>query len=161
MNDKKKLERKLDKQKDKLERKRSAAEKMMDDMVKSIKEMQGDLENKISEYTETVPAKPTIDLIESDETIVVKTDLPGVNKKDINIELTEDKITISAKFEEEIEVEDVNYIKKERKYGEALRSVKLPATVIVEEASAKFKNGVLTVELPKVEVKKKFNVEIK
>ncbi len=143
-----------------LEKRKSSAEKMMDDMVKSIKEMQNDLEKKFSEYTENVPVKPTIDIIESDEKIMVKTDLPGVNKEDINIELTEDKITISAKFKEELEFEDVNYIKKERKYGEAIRSVKLPAAVIVEESSAKFENGVLEVELPKVEVKKKFNVEI-
>lgn len=160
MNDKRKLERKIDKQKDKLEKGKSSAEKMMDDMVRSIKEMQNDLERKISDYTENVPAKPTIDVMESDDMIMVKTDLPGVNKEDINIELTEDRITISAKFEEELEVEDVNYIKKERKYGEAVRRVKLPAAVIVEEASAKFENGVLKVELPKVEVKKKFSVEI-
>lgn len=158
VNDKKKLERKIDRQ---MEKGKSSAEKMMDDMVKSIKEMQNDLERKISDYTENVPAKPTIDVMESDDKIMVKTDLPGVNKEDINIELTEDRITISAKFEEELEVEDVNYIKKERKYGEAVRRVKLPAAVIVEEASAKFENGVLEVELPKVEVKKKFNVEIK
>lgn len=158
VNDKKKLERKIDRQ---MEKGKSSAEKMMDDMVKSIKEMQNDLERKISDYTENVPAKPTIDVMESDDKIMVKTDLPGVNKEDINIELTEDRITISAKFEEELEVEDVNYIKKERKYGEAVRRVKLPAEVIVEEASAKFENGVLEVELPKVEIKKKFNVEIK
>jgi HSP20 family protein len=158
VNDKKKLERKIDRQ---MEKGKSSAEKMMDDMVKSIKEMQNDLERKISDYTENVPAKPTIDVMESDDKIMVKTDLPGVNKEDINIELTEDRITISAKFEEELEVEDVNYIKKERKYGEAVRRVKLPAAVIVEEASAKFENGVLEVELPKIEVKKKFNVKIK
>jgi HSP20 family protein len=158
VNDKKKLERKIDRQ---VEKGKSSAEKMMDDMVKSIKEMQNDLERKISDYTENVPAKPTIDVMESDDKIMVKTDLPGVNKEDINIELTEDRITISAKFEEELEVEDVNYIKKERKYGEAVRRVKLPAAVIVEEASAKFENGVLEVELPKIEVKQKFNVEIK
>ncbi len=158
VNDKKKLERKIDRQ---VEKGKSSAEKMMDDMVKSIKEMQNDLERKISDYTENVPAKPTIDVMESDDKIMVKTDLPGVNKEDINIELTEDRITISAKFEEELEVEDVNYIKKERKYGEAVRRVKLPAAVIVEEASAKFENGVLEVELPKIEVKKKFNVKIK
>lgn len=158
VNDKKKLERKIDRQ---MEKGKSSAEKMMDDMVKSIKEMQNDLERKISDYTENVPAKPTIDVMESDDKIMVKTDLPGVNKEDINIELTEDRITISAKFEEELEVEDVNYIKKERKYGEAVRRVKLPAAVIVEEASAKFENGVLEVELPKIEVKQKFNVEIK
>nr|WP_282730674.1 Hsp20/alpha crystallin family protein [Methanobacterium alcaliphilum] len=123
--------------------------------------MQNDLEKKISEYTEAVPEKPTMDVIETDEKIVVKTDLPGVDKKNINIELSEEKITVTAQFEEEVEVEDANYYKKERKYGEAMRSQRLPEKVLVEEATAKFENGVLTVELPKLEVKKKFNVKIK
>ncbi|MEW6009863.1 MAG: Hsp20/alpha crystallin family protein [Euryarchaeota archaeon] len=161
MNDKKKLERQIEKQKDKLEKGRTVAEKMMDDMVKSIKEMQGDLERKISEYTEAVPEKPYMDLIETEDMIVVKTDLPGVNKGDIGIELTEDKLTVSATFKEEIEIEESNYIKKERKYGQAMRQITLPAEVKVEEASAKFDNGVLSIEIPKVEVKTKFNVEIK
>lgn len=161
VSEKKKLDRKIEKHKDMLEKRKSAAEKMMDDMVKSIKEMQNDLENRISEYTETVPEKPTMDVIETDEKIVVKTDLPGVDKKDINIELTEDRITVSAQFEEDVEIEDANYYKKERKYGEAMRSQKLPEKVVVEEATAKFENGVLTIDLPKVEVKKKFNVKIK
>ncbi|MCK9150923.1 Hsp20/alpha crystallin family protein [Methanobacterium alcaliphilum] len=161
MSEKKKLDRKIEKHKDMLEKRKSAAEKMMDDMVKSIKDMQNDLEKKISEYTEAVPEKPTMDVIETDEKIVVKTDLPGVDKKNINIELSEEKITVTAQFEEEVEVEDANYYKKERKYGEAMRSQRLPEKVLVEEATAKFENGVLTVELPKLEVKKKFNVKIK
>jgi HSP20 family protein len=158
--EKKKLDQKVEKHKDSLGKSKSAAEKMMDDMVKSIKVMQNDLEKKISEYTEAVPEKPTIDVIETNENIILKTDLPGVNKKDIDIQLTEDRITIAAKFEEKIEIEEANYIKKERKYGEALRELRLPSLVVVEEATAKFKNGVLTVDLPKVEVKKKFNVNI-
>jgi HSP20 family protein len=160
VNDKRKLERKIDKHVDKLERKKSSAEKMMDDMVKNIKEMQSDLENKISEYTESFPVKPTIDIIETSENLVIKTDLPGVKKEDINMELTETTLTIDAKFEEEITIENANYIKKERKYGEAVREIKLPEAVIIEKASAKFENGVLSVELPKMEVKKKFNVKI-
>ncbi len=159
--EKKKLDRKVEKHKDKLEKSKSAAEKMMDDMVKSIKVMQSDLERKISEYSDAVPEKPTLDVIETHDKIILKTDLPGVNKEDIDIQLTEDRITISAKFEEKIEIEEANYIKKERKYGEALRELRLPALVVVEEATAKFDNGVLTIELPKVEVKQKFNVEIK
>ncbi len=131
---------------------------MIDDVVKNIKEMQVDLENKISEYGKKVPSKLNIDLIESGEIITVKTDLPELTKK-INIELAESNLTISAKFEEKIEVEGVSYLRKERKYGEALRSINLPAPVIVKEASANFENGVLTINLPKAE-KKKFNVEI-
>lgn len=159
VNDKIKLESSTTKQDDSAGKKKSTTEKMIDDVVKNIKEMQVDLENKISEYGKKVPSKLNIDLIESRETITVKTDLPGVKKEDINIELAESNLTISAKFEEKIEVEDVNYLRKERKYGEALRSVNLPVHVIVEESSANFENGVLTINLPKAK-KKKFNVEI-
>lgn len=159
VNDKIKLEAKPTKKEDIIEKKKPTTEKMIDDVVKNIKEMQVDLENKISEYGKKVPSNLNIDLIESGETITVKTDLPGVNKEDINVELAENNLTISAKFEKKIEVEGVNYLRKERKYGKALRSVNLPANVIVEEASANFENGVLTINLPKAE-KKKFNVEI-
>lgn len=159
VNDKIKLESSTTNHDDNVEKKKLTTEKMIDDVVRNIKEMQVDLENKISEYGKKVPSKLNIDLIESGEMITVKTDLPGVNKEDINIELAESSLTIIAKFEEKIEVEDVNYLRKERKYGEALRSVNLPVHVIVEEASANFENGVLTINLPKAK-KKKFNVEI-
>ncbi|WP_321210911.1 Hsp20/alpha crystallin family protein [Methanothermobacter sp. DP] len=137
------------------EKRRLMAEKMMEDMIKNMKEMQKEFEKKISEYTENIPEKLNMDVIETDDQIIIKTDLPGVKKEDINIELTENTISISAVFEEEIEVKEANFVKKERKYGEARREMRLPEKIKVEEAKAKFENGVLTVELPKVEVKKK------
>lgn len=160
MKEKKKLETQVEKQLDKLEKGKTLAEKMMDDMLKNIKDMQNDLERKFAKYTEGVPEKPSMDLIETEDTIVVKTDLPGVKKEDVAIELTEDTLSVSATFKEEIEIEEANYIKKERKYGQAMRQIRLPAEVKVEEASAKFENGVLTITLPKMEVKTKFKVEI-
>lgn len=160
MAEKKELERQLEKQKDKLERGKSVAEKMMDDVLKNMREMQNDFEKKISSYTD-LPQKPSMDIIETEEKILVKTDLPGVKKEDIGIELTEDKLSVSATLKEELEIKEADYVKKERKYGKARREILLPAEVKVEEATAKFDNGVLSIELPKVEVKPKFNVEIK
>jgi len=129
-------------------------------MIKSMREMQKEFEKRISEYTEALPEKPSLDLIETDEKLIIKTDLPGVKKEDINIELTEDSITITADFKEEIEVEKGNYVKKERRYGEARRELRLPAKIKVDEAKATFEDGVLTVELPKVEVKKKQTLKV-
>ena len=149
------MKKKLEKPMTMLEKRRLMAEKMMEDMIKNMREMQKDFEKKISEYTENIPEKLNMDVIETDDQIIVKTDLPGVKKEDINIELTENTISISAVFEEEIEVKEANFVKKERKYGEARREIRLPEKIKVEEAKAKFENGVLTVELPKVEVKKK------
>lgn len=142
------------------ERGRGAAQKFFDDMISTFRERGGDFEKALSEYTASAPGKLTTDLIETDGSIIVKADLPGVKKEDIVIDLTDDSIEILATFEEETEEEGVNFIKKERRYGEARRSLILPEAVKVKEASAKFDNGVLTVTLPKLEEKKRFQVKV-
>lgn len=154
------MKKKLEKPMTMFEKRRLMAEKMMEDMIKNMREMQKEFEKKIAEYAENIPEKLSMDVMETDDAIIIKTDLPGVKKEDINIELTENTISISAVFEEEVEIEEANFIKKERKYGEAKREMRLPEKIRVEDAKAKFENGVLTVELPKVEVKKKQTLKV-
>lgn len=129
-------------------KRRGVAEQMFNDMVSTIREKQEELEKAVADYTSNVPAKPVMDVIEDDENIIVKTDLPGVKKEDIKIDITEDTLEITANFEEETEVEDVNYLRRERRYGEARRLMKLPAKILMNDSTAKFENGVLTVKLP-------------
>ena len=129
-------------------------------MVSTIREKQEELEKAVADYTSNVPAKPVMDVIEDEENLIVKTDLPGVKKEDIKIDITEDTLEITANFEEETEVEDVNYIKRERRYGEATRLMKLPAKILINESTAKFENGVLTVTLPKLEKSESFEVKV-
>ena len=154
------MKKKLEKPMTMFEKRRLMAEKMMENMIKNMKEMQREFEKKISEYAENIPEKLSMDVMETDDAIIIKTDLPGVKKEDINIELTENTISISAVFEEEVEIEEANFIKKERRYGEARREMRLPEKIRVEDAKAKFENGVLTVELPMVEVKKKQTLKV-
>ena len=154
------MKKKLEKPMTMFEKRRLIAEKMMEDMIKNMREMQKEFEKKIAEYAENIPEKLSMDVMETDDAIIIKTDLPGVKKEDINIELTENTISISAVFEEEVEVKEADFIKKERKYGEAKREMRLPEKIRVEDAKAKFENGVLTVELPKVEVKKKQTLKV-
>ncbi|MDI6644263.1 MAG: Hsp20/alpha crystallin family protein [Methanobacteriaceae archaeon] len=154
------IKAKIKEEKGPMEKSKTVAERMFEDILGNIKEMQQEVEKRVSEYASSLPAKPSMDVMETEESIIIKTDLPGVNKDDININLTEDSIDIKAKFEEESEVSDANFIKKERKYGEAQRSMVLPSKIKVKEASAKFDNGILTVELPKVEKAEKFKVDI-
>jgi HSP20 family protein len=140
------------------------AEQMFSDMVDAIKEKQEELETAIAEYKSSTSIKLSMDVTEDDENITVVTDLPGVNKDDIKIDITEDTLTIDAKFEEETEEEGeeegVKYHKKERSYGEANRTVVLPANIKMDESTAKFENGVLTVILPKLEKKEVFEVKV-
>jgi HSP20 family protein len=142
------------------EKGRGAAQKFFDDMIGTFRERGGDFEKALSEYTASAPSKLMADVIETDGNIIVKADLPGVKKDDIVIDITDDSIEIFAKFEEETEEEGKNFIKKERRYGEAKRSLILPEAVKVKEAAAKFDNGVLTVTLPKLEEKKRFQVKV-
>jgi len=142
------------------EKGRGAAQKFFDDMIGTFRDRGGDFEKALSEYTASAPSKLMTDIIDADGNIIVKADLPGVKKDDIVIDLTEDSIEIIASFEEVTEEEGTNFIKKERKYGEARRSLVLPELVKVKEASAKFDNGVLIVTLPKLEEKKRFQVKV-
>ena len=141
-------------------KRRYVAEQMFNDMVGTIREKQDEFEKTISDYTSKVPEKLSMDIMEDDEKIMVKTDLPGVNKENIKIDITEDSLEIIANFENEVEVEGVNYIKRERKYGESNRVIVLPAKIAMDEATAKFEDGVLTVTLPKLEKKESFEIKV-
>jgi HSP20 family protein len=135
------------------ENKRSQTESMLTDIVNTIREKQEDLGKTLSDYTVSLQ-KPLADIMESDEAITVITDLPGVKKGDVEVNITEDTLDIVAKFDEEVTDEGTNYIKKERSYGETRRSIALPDKVDVKNASAEFKDSVLTIKLPKIQEEK-------
>ena len=141
------------------EEEKTRTENMLSDIVNTIKEKQEELGKSLSDYTTTFQ-KPLADVMETENSIIVITDLPGVKKEDIDIDISEDSIDISAKFEDEIDEEGANYIKKERSYGETKRSISLPAQINVKEATAKFNDSILTVNLPKL-MEEKHKVDIK
>jgi len=138
---------------------KSPAENMLSDIVNTIREKQEELGKNLSDYT-TSFQKPLADVMETETSIIVITDLPGVKKDDIDIDISEDTIDIVARFDDEIDEEGANYIKKERNYGETRRSINLPAKIDVKKASAKFNEAILTVKLPKIE-EEKHKVDIK
>lgn len=143
--------------------KKGTAEQIFSDMVQTIKDRQVDLDKALAEYRGGA-VKPAMDVMEDDENIVVKTDLPGVNRNDIKIDLTEDTLEIKAEHseetEEETEKEGITYHKKERRYASAARTLILPAKVKMDDVTAKFDNGVLTITLPKLEKKETFEVKV-
>jgi HSP20 family protein len=141
------------------EEEKTRNEHMLSDIVNTIKEKQEELGKSLSDYTTTFQ-KPLADVMETENSIIVITDLPGVKKEDIDIDISEDSIDITAKFEDEIDEEGANYIKKERSYGETKRSIKLPTQINVKEATAKFNDSILTVNLPKL-MEEKHKVDIK
>lgn len=97
----------------------------------------------------------SVDVAEDEDEVRVTADLPGFDKDDIDISVRDAQLTIRAKREEETEQtgqgdENATYHRRERSRREVSRTLRLPADVDEEEASATYQNGVLTVTLPKV-----------
>ncbi|HNT98792.1 MAG TPA: Hsp20/alpha crystallin family protein [Elusimicrobiales bacterium] len=93
---------------------------------------------------------PRIDIKETDKAVEVRAALPGVEKKDINIDLTENSLAISCERREEKEEKGKGgYVRREQSYGRFYRSFTLPAPVRTGEAKAEYKDGVLRLTMPK------------
>ncbi|WP_440952886.1 Hsp20/alpha crystallin family protein [Methanococcoides sp. FTZ1] len=103
---------------------------------------------------------PLMDIREEGDNVVVTADLPGVDKKDININVKDNIIEISAECKKETEAEEGGYTQRERTYSRFSRSAVLPANVTDEGAKAKLEDGVLTVTLPKSKAEEKPKIMI-
>lgn len=95
-----------------------------------------------------------LDVVEEGDNILVHASMPGVNPDDIDVTVENDVLTIKAQSTTEQEHKEGNYLMKERRTGSFHRSLRLPDTVDAEKATPRYEQGVLTVTLPKVEVKK-------
>ena len=106
---------------------------------------------------------PRTDVHETEKEILVDVELPGIDKKDVKVELKENVLTISGERKYENKSKDGKNRLIERHYGEFTRSFTLPDTVENDKISAAYKNGILTLTLPKAEkaLPKEINVEVK
>lgn len=92
---------------------------------------------------------PDVDVTESDTEIRVTAELPGMEEKDIEVEMSGNRLTIRGEKHEEREEKEKDYHLSERRYGSFRRSMTVPDTVNAAKVAAEMKNGVLTVTLPK------------
>jgi HSP20 family protein len=97
---------------------------------------------------------PAVDLMETDEEVVLKAELPGVDKKDLSVEVLRDSVSIKGETLAEKEAKEGGYCRRERRWGSFERVVPLPAEVKSAQAKATLKDGLLEVRLPKSEVAK-------
>lgn len=98
--------------------------------------------------------RPVVDVYDNGDTIVIKAELPGVNKRDIEVDLKDHVLTLKGERSYENEVKGENYYRKERAFGKFNRSFSLPADVDTEKIKADFSDGVLKIDIPKPEEKK-------
>ena len=92
---------------------------------------------------------PKVNVKEYKRTIEVTAELPGIDKKDIEISVSDNVLTLRGEKRQENETKENNYYRMERSYGSFNRNVTLPSEVIADKTDAKFKNGVLTITVPK------------
>lgn len=92
---------------------------------------------------------PKIDIVDSGSEIKIAAELPGMDEKDVDVSLSNDILTIKGEKKEESEDKGKDYYRLERSYGSFCRTIALPAGIEADKIQAKFKNGVLTVTLPK------------
>lgn len=94
---------------------------------------------------------PMVDIYDKDEKIVIKAELPGLEKKDIAIDVKDRVLTLKGERAYDNETKDEKYYRRERTYGKFQRSFTLPAGLDSEKIKADYKDGVLSVEIPKPE----------
>ena len=103
---------------------------------------------------------PAFDISETANEIHVKAELPGVDAKEIDITVTGDLLTIKGEKKEENEEKGQNFHRRERRYGSFSRSFRLPVEVKADSIDAGYKDGVLTVTMPKAEAEKARRIEV-
>ena len=104
---------------------------------------------------------PTVDLFEEKDEVVVKAELPGIDKDNVEVKLSDHTLTIKGEKKKEEEVKEENYYRSERSYGSFLRTLELPKDVHADKVKATFKNGVLEVRMPKTEEAKAKEIKVK
>jgi HSP20 family protein len=104
---------------------------------------------------------PSVDVSETDGKVQVKAELPGFEAKDIDVDVTDNVLTLSGEKKKEEEQKGERFYCRERYAGAFNRSFRLPAGVESDKVDAAFKNGVLTITIPKSEESKQKKIEVK
>ena len=136
------------------------------DPFEEISRMQERLSQLFSELSPSGEMKaldtlsPMMDVQDKEKEIVVKADMPGVDKKDVEIDIKNNMLYINANMHREKEEEKEGYVMRERAFSRFARTFSLPANVVAEGAKAKLEDGVLTINIPKAEIEEKQKILI-
>lgn len=103
---------------------------------------------------------PRVDVIDREGELIVRAEVPGVKKDDLDVSVTDDSVTIRGEVKHETAEEEGEYYHREMTYGSFYRIIPLPAGVDTEKCKVTFKDGILEMKLPKLEVAKRRKIEI-
>ena len=105
--------------------------------------------------------RPVVDTYEQNDTFVIKAELPGIKKEDVSIDIKDNILTLKGERSHEADIQEKNYYRKERSYGKFYRAFTLPDAVDPNRIDASYKDGVLSVTLPKGEKAKPKLIDVK
>ena len=134
--------------------------------LRRLRSLEDDMESLMERFFGREPAPsegmwaPVVDVKERKNDVVVKAELPEIDAKDVDITVDGDILTIKGERKSEDKKEDENYCYAERSYGSFARSIRLPAAVDEAKTKAGYKNGLLTITLPKKEEEKAKQVKV-
>ncbi len=103
---------------------------------------------------------PAVDIYETDDNLVVKADIPGVDPKDVELRVEDSTLYLKGQRKFEREVKEENYHRVERSYGSFARTFALPSSIDADRVKAEYKDGLLTLTLPKREEAKPKTIKI-
>jgi HSP20 family protein len=95
--------------------------------------------------------EPAVEVADTKDAVMVKAQVPGIPKDNIQVHITDDSITLKGEMKEEEKKEEKNYTRREFRYGAFSRTMALPTTVQADKATAQLKDGVLEITIPKNE----------
>ena len=129
-------------------------------MERELRRMFRDFEQGSEEPSSVAVWTPPVDIYETDNEVVVRADLPGIDQRDLDIRLENNVLTLKGERKMEQEVKEDNYHRIESAYGTFVRSFTLPAIVEEDKIKAEYKNGVLKIVLPKKEQAKPRQIKV-
>jgi HSP20 family protein len=119
------------------------------------------LRHRLEPMLAEAPRMAKVDVFQTDGEVVVKAEIPGVSKEQIEVVVTDETVSIKAEKKHEEEVKEDDYFRSERSFGTVQRTIELPAEVQAGKAVAKMTDGVLEVRIPKTDAAKAATVKVK
>ena len=127
-----------------------------------LRRMQTEMSRMFSGFSATTARDfPPINILLGENGVAVTAELPGVTRDDVTISLQEDVLTLEGKRESKVQEANVNWQRRERAYGTFSRAVQLPYRVDPDKVQARFNNGVLEIELQRLEADRPKKIEIR
>lgn len=131
------------------------------EMYRLQREMNRLFGDMLSGTTRTASSYPAINVLADEDSAMITAEIPGVNKEDLEINVTGDTLTITGERKPDELPENTRYHRRERSHGKFDRNIQLPYTIDVNKVKAKFTNGILEIVLPRIEAEKPKKITVK